>query len=78
VTSAPGSTDTGRFQKLSSAAFLNSAGVIRYSFKEIAAILGFCDEYHFARQFKAGMGLTPGTWRQQVRTWREADTRQHP
>jgi AraC-like DNA-binding protein len=36
-----------------------------FSFKKIAYILGFCDEYHFSKVFKKIMGIPPGVWRKQ-------------
>jgi AraC-like DNA-binding protein len=33
------------------------------SLAEIAEICGFCDVYHFSREFKRSVGLPPATWR---------------
>jgi two-component system response regulator YesN len=34
--------------------------------KEIAAELGFCDEFHFSKLFKRRTGLSPSAYRTQV------------
>lgn len=34
--------------------------------KEIAYNLGFCDEYHFSKQFKKVMGLSPSLYRKSI------------
>lgn len=38
--------------------------------RQIAELLGFCDEYHFAKRFKQLTGQTPGTFRKQYKTQR--------
>jgi AraC-like DNA-binding protein len=36
--------------------------------KQIAAELGFSDEYHFSRRFKQILGVSPGAWRRRAET----------
>ncbi len=53
-----------------SARLVDEAGSLlatgRLTGKEIAARLGFADEYHFSRRFKALSGMTPTAFRQRV------------
>jgi AraC-like DNA-binding protein len=62
---SPGKFRTARIMEEASRMILEN----RFSFKEIADNLGFCDEFHFSRRFKGIMGLSPGAWRAQV-YWR--------
>jgi transcriptional regulator GlxA family with amidase domain len=43
------------------------------SIKEIAGQVGYYDGYHFSRDFKRAMGLTPSEFR--TRNWQSADIR---
>jgi len=37
----------------------------KISIKEVAYNLGFCDEYHFSKQFSKYMGISPGNYKKQ-------------
>ena len=40
----------------------------RISVKEVAYNLGFCDEYHFSKQFSKRIGVSPLKYKKGVRT----------
>lgn len=50
-------------RKIETAKNMLSGG--RHSLKEIAELLGFCDEHHFMNTFKRMTGVSAGTWREQ-------------
>ncbi|MGM9680680.1 MAG: helix-turn-helix domain-containing protein [Eubacteriales bacterium] len=50
-------------RKIETAKNMLSGG--RHSLKEIAELLGFCDEHHFMNTFKRMTGVSAGAWREQ-------------
>lgn len=59
----PGAYRRGRVLELAGRRLLTESTPI----KEIAADLGFCDEYHFSKRFRAVHGISPAAYRKRVR-----------